>query len=189
MTTHVNGQDVIRELEADGWKLVRVTGSHRHFKHETRTGVVTVPQPRPDPPTREVKPSPTRHYVSLIHKDPDSDFGISFPDFPGCVSAGATLDETLAMGRDALQGHVELMAELGEAIPEPTSMELVLADPANRGGAPVLIPLVPTPARTVRVNVTMAEDTLRAIDAYAEQHGYTRSGFLAAAARRAMGEG
>jgi metal-responsive CopG/Arc/MetJ family transcriptional regulator len=39
------------------------------------------------------------------------------------------------------------------------------------------------------VNITMAEDVLRAVDAFAEQHGYTRSGFLAAAARRAMGEG
>ena len=185
----MDGQDVIRELEADGWKLVRVTGSHRHFRHEARTGVVTVPQPRADTPAAAPKSSPARHYVGLIHKDPDSDFGISFPDFPGCVSAGATLDETLAMGREALQGHVELMAEVGEAIPEPTSIEAVVADPANRGGAPILVPFTPAPPRTVRVNITLAEDALRAIDAHAEQHGYTRSGFLAAAARRAMGEG
>jgi predicted RNase H-like HicB family nuclease len=41
-------------------------------------------------------------------------FGIVFRDFPGCVSAGDTLDEVLAMGREALQGYVELMAEEGE---------------------------------------------------------------------------
>jgi metal-responsive CopG/Arc/MetJ family transcriptional regulator len=49
--------------------------------------------------------------------------------------------------------------------------------------------VAPAAARTMRVNITMAEDVLRAVDAFAEQHGYTRSGFLAAAARRAMGEG
>jgi predicted RNase H-like HicB family nuclease len=129
-----------------------------------------------------------RYYIGLIHKDPNSDFGISFPDFPGCVSAGATLDEAVAMGREALEGHVELMAEDGEAVPEPTSMEVILADPENRDGTPVLVPLAPTAVKTVRVNVTMPEDALRQIDAYAEQHGYTRSGFLVVAARRAMEE-
>ena len=34
-----------------------------------------------------------RHTIGVIHKDEKSDYGISFPDFPGCVSAGATLDE------------------------------------------------------------------------------------------------
>jgi hypothetical protein len=93
------------------------------------------------------------------------------------------------MGREALQGHVELMAELGDAVPEPSSIEAVLADPSNRGGAPVLVPLAVATPKTVRVNITLQEDVLRAIDAHAEQHGYTRSGFLAAAAKRAMGEG
>ena len=100
----------------------------------------------------------------------------------------ATLDEAVAMGREALEGHVEMMAEDGEAVPEPTSMEVILADPENRDGTPVLVPLAPTAAKTVRVNVTMPEDALRQIDAYAEQHGYTRSGFLVVAAKRAMEE-
>ena len=37
-------------LEKDGWKLVRVTGSHHHFKHPLKPGVVTVPHPRRDIP-------------------------------------------------------------------------------------------------------------------------------------------
>ena len=32
-------------------------------------------------------------YIEIIHKDPDSDFGVSFLDFPGCITAGRTLDE------------------------------------------------------------------------------------------------
>jgi predicted RNase H-like HicB family nuclease len=127
-----------------------------------------------------------RYYIGLIHKDADSDFGVSFPDFPGCVSAGETLDEAVAMGREALEGHVAVMAEGGEAIPEPTGMAEIMADPENRDGTPVLIPLAPTMAKTVRVNITMPADTLSGIDAFAEQQGYTRSGFLVAAARKAM---
>jgi predicted RNase H-like HicB family nuclease len=50
----------------------------------------------------------------------EANYGIVFLDFPGCVSAGDTLDEVLAMGREALQGHVELMVEHGDPVPEPT---------------------------------------------------------------------
>jgi len=38
--------------------------------------------------------------------------------------------------------------------------------------------------KAVRVNVTLPEDTLERIDRCAEAHGYTRSGFLAQAARK-----
>jgi predicted RNase H-like HicB family nuclease len=44
-------------------------------------------------------------YVALIHKDPDSDYGVSFPDLPGCVSAGSTLDEAIALAHEALALH------------------------------------------------------------------------------------
>lgn len=37
--------------------------------------------------------SATRHYIGLIHKDADSDFGVSFPDLQGVVTAGTTLDD------------------------------------------------------------------------------------------------
>lgn len=35
-------KDVIRMLEADGWRLERTSGSHRQFKHPTKKGLVTV---------------------------------------------------------------------------------------------------------------------------------------------------
>ncbi len=128
-----------------------------------------------------------RHYIGIIHKDRGSDYGISFPDFPGCVSAGATLDEARAMGEEALALHVRGMVEDGSAIPEPTDLETVMADPDFRDGAAVLVPLNDA-SRTVRVNVTMGEDTLREIDRYAKAHGLTRSGFLQVAARKAIGD-
>jgi predicted RNase H-like HicB family nuclease len=126
-----------------------------------------------------------RHYIGIIHKDPGSDYGISFPDFPGCVSAGATLDEARSLGEEALALHVRGMIQDGDALPEPASLEEVMASPDFRDGAAVLVPLN-EPTRTVRINVTMAEDTLKDIDRYAEAHGLTRSGFLQVAARKAM---
>lgn len=127
-------------------------------------------------------------YIALIHKDADSDFGVSFPDFPGCITAGSTLDEARAMAEEALAFHVEGMLEDGEAIPEPSSLTDIMADTQNRDGVAVLVALKAEP-KTVRVNITLPDDTLREIDRYASEHGFTRSGLLAAAARKAIREG
>lgn len=82
-----------------------------------------------------------RHYIGIVHKEPSSDFGISFPDFPGCISAGETLAEAAALAQEALQAHIELMVEDGEPIPEPMTLEAALADPDFRDGVPILVPL------------------------------------------------
>lgn len=122
------------------------------------------------------------YYIALIHKDADSDYGVSFPDFPGCISAGSTLDEAREMGTEALTFHIEGMIEDGLAIPEPSDLETVMGDPENRDGAAVLINAEIKP-KALRVNITLPEDALREIDAYAEAQGFTRSGFLLKAAR------
>ncbi len=44
----MNSRELIRELEADGWRLARVRGSHHQFKHPQKPGVVTVPHPKKD---------------------------------------------------------------------------------------------------------------------------------------------
>ncbi|MBZ9871892.1 type II toxin-antitoxin system HicB family antitoxin [Mesorhizobium sp. BR1-1-9] len=125
-----------------------------------------------------------RHYIGLIHKEADSDFGVSFPDFPGVVTAGTSLDEARAMAEEALAFHVDGLVEDGEAIPEPSSLEQVMADKDNLTGVAVLIALKTETKKVVRVNVTIPEDVLSEIDQYAERHGYSRSGFLTAAARK-----
>ena len=66
-------------------------------------------------------------FIALIHKDAGSEFGVSFPDFPGCVTAGATLDEARNMAAEGLALHLEGMAEDGDASPEPSSLEAVMA--------------------------------------------------------------
>jgi predicted RNA binding protein YcfA (HicA-like mRNA interferase family) len=51
----MKSRDIIRALERDGWKQVRVTGNHFHFRHPAKPGVVTVPQPRRDVPIGTVR--------------------------------------------------------------------------------------------------------------------------------------
>ena len=125
------------------------------------------------------------YYIALIHKDAESDYGVSFPDFPGCISAGSTLDEARDMGAEALAFHIEGMVEDGLTIPDPSDLEAVMSDPDNRDGVAILIK-AEVSTKAVRVNITIPQDALNLIDAYAEAHGYTRSGFLVKAARQAI---
>ena len=67
-----------------------------------------------------------RSYIALIHKEAASDFGVSFPDLPGCVTAGTTLDEARAFAEEALALHLAGLAEDGEAAPEPSTLEAVM---------------------------------------------------------------
>jgi predicted RNase H-like HicB family nuclease len=64
-----------------------------------------------------------RHYIGIVHKDKGSDFGVSFPDFPGAVTAASSLDEAIEMAAEALALHVEGMLAEGEAIPAPSTFD------------------------------------------------------------------
>lgn len=127
-----------------------------------------------------------RPYIALIHKVADSDFGVSFPDLPGCVSAGATLDEARAMTVEALALHLEGMAADGEAAPEPSTLEAVMAVAENRDGVAILVDPPRVVSRSVRLNITLPDDLVERIDRHAEAYGLTRSGFLARAARKEL---
>lgn len=127
-----------------------------------------------------------RQYIALIHKDESSDYGVSFPDLPGVVSAGRTLDEARDMAAEALAFHLEGMQADGESLPEPSSLEDIMATAENRNAVAALIQTPSPDVKTVRVNITMPADVLQEIDRYAEKEGYTRSGFLTQAAKKIM---
>jgi predicted RNase H-like HicB family nuclease len=127
-----------------------------------------------------------RHYIALIHKDADSDYGVSFPDLPGVITAGSNLDEARKMATEALEFHLEGLAQDGEAAPEPSSLEEIMAIAENKDSVAVLIDAPAAQVKSVRINVTMPADVLDEIDRYAEREGFTRSGFLALAAKKAM---
>lgn len=63
-----------------------------------------------------------RRYAVVIHKDPDSDWGVHAPDVPGCIAVGETREEALRLFAEALAFHFEGMAEDGDPIPEPTAV-------------------------------------------------------------------
>ncbi len=129
-----------------------------------------------------------QNYIGLIHKDTDSHFGVSFPDFPGVVTAGTNLDDARSMAEEALTFHIEGLVEDGEAIPEPSALEEVMSDPDNRSGVAILVSVKNGQLKAVRVNVTLPGDILEQIDKYAEAHDYTRSGLLTQAAKKMMAE-
>jgi hypothetical protein len=90
------------------------------------------------------------------------------------------------MAEEALAFHIEGLVADGEAIPEPSSLEDIMADPDNRDGVAILIAVKTEAPKAVRVNVTLPEDVLAQIDRFAAAHGFTRSGFIAQAAKKAM---
>jgi len=115
-------------------------------------------------------------YIAYLHKDRKSDFGVSFPDFPGCVTAGKTLEEARRMAAEALAFHIAGMAEDGEAIPEPSTIDDVADDPAMKGAVAFLVSV--DLEKTVRVNITARENQIDAIDRRAEEEGRTRSAYM-----------
>jgi predicted RNase H-like HicB family nuclease len=123
-------------------------------------------------------------YIAALRKDPDSDFGVDFPDFPGCITAGSTLEETRAMAQEALKAHIECMRELGQAIPEPSPLDTLMADPENVEAIPFPVAVPDHDSPGVEVNVTIAEADLKKVDALARKQGKSRSAVLAEAARR-----
>jgi len=88
-----------------------------------------------------------RKYIGLIHKDADSDYGVSFPDLPGCISAGSTLEEARAMAAEALALHLDGLEEDGAVVPPPSSANAVFGHP-DAADALAIIVVEALPARS-----------------------------------------
>lgn len=69
------------------------------------------------------------HYVMVVQKDPDSAYGVYFPDLKGCYAAGNAPSEAGSNGRTSLRIYAEDMLEAGRALPPPRSIEQLLDDP------------------------------------------------------------
>jgi predicted RNase H-like HicB family nuclease len=123
-------------------------------------------------------------YPVVIHKDPDSDYGVTVPDLPGCFSAGETLDEALTEAVEAIETHLEGLLVDEEPIPAPRSVEYHQNNPDYADGiwAVVSVDLAKLSGKTKRVNVTLPERVLSLVDKYASENGETRSGLIAQAA-------
>ena len=127
-------------------------------------------------------------FIAFVHKEQDSCYGVSFPDVPGCTSAGNSLDEALANAVDALSGHIRLIEADAGAIPSPRTLEEICAEPELKsdaeGAMMSAVPLVRDRGSTTRINVSLDLGLLEAIDALARERGQTRFAFLESAAWR-----
>ncbi len=127
------------------------------------------------------------NYIAIVHKEAKSAFGVSFPDFPGCITAGINIDEAKDMAQEALTLHIKGMFEDGEQLPVPSRLEDIMSDSDYANAIAYLVVSVPeAKPRTVRVNVTVPEMTLKQIDAAAKKRGMSRSSFLVHAAQNAI---
>ena len=120
-------------------------------------------------------------YHAIVHKDEDSAWGVQFPDLPGCFSAADELDDILANASEAVSLYLE-----GEKSPQPSSIEAIrklAADDLAEGAFLLAVPFLSSYNRPQRINISIDQGMLDAIDAAASTRKLTRSAFLAEAAR------
>ena len=123
--------------------------------------------------------------VGFVHEE-DGVYGISFPDFPGCVAGGRTLDEVVRRGTEALAFHIDGMIEEGMELPEPRGFESIRKDKSlaeDMAGAVLVAASLEIPSKVERINITMDKRLLDRIDRAAETIGDNRSHWLAEAAK------
>ena len=108
-------------------------------------------------------------------------FGVIVPDLPGCFSAGDTLDEALAGAEEAAAAWIDAALDAGDAIPMPSSLDMVRLNPAYAGWTFGVISLDPAllDDTTERVNITLPRRVLKRLDALASAAGESRSGYIA----------
>jgi predicted RNase H-like HicB family nuclease len=132
-----------------------------------------------------------KKYIALFEYDENGGYAVTFPDLPGCASAGDDYDDAYRMSHDALSLHLEGLEAEGYSVPEPRTLEQIIAEWEDwveweKNYKFLVVPVAAFPAneKSVRVNVMLPEGILRRIDAVSKN----RSAFLACAAERMLDE-
>ncbi|MBZ7262464.1 type II toxin-antitoxin system HicB family antitoxin [Klebsiella oxytoca] len=132
-------------------------------------------------------------YPAYIEVDKDGSASGWFPDVPGCIFAGDTVEEAYANARSAIDAHFELMSEKGMAIPEAHNLEDHVVNDIHTYHYSgrwlyVDVDIDRYDGRAERINITLPHRLLNLIDVTVKQHPEysSRSAFLAAAARREL---
>jgi predicted RNase H-like HicB family nuclease len=121
------------------------------------------------------------YYPAIIERAAEG-FSVFFPDLPGCTSAGRTVSEAAINAEEALAGHILVSEEHGDELTDPSDLETIERDPEVDEVARVLVK-GQRKGKIVRINVTLDENLVAAIDAVAGN----RSGFLSDAASASTG--
>ncbi len=127
------------------------------------------------------------NYIGVVNKNKHGEYCVSFPDFPGCITAGSDLEDAKQMANEALDFHIKGMLEDGDKIPVPSSLQSISADTDYRNSlAFIQVEAANAKPKTVRVNITVPENTLKQIDIAARKNRMSRSSFLINTARNAI---
>lgn len=128
-----------------------------------------------------------KHYPGIVERDRDSNrtLGVWFPDLPGCVTVGQSLDEAYRNAGEALQFHIDGLVEDGDPISSPdwANVEKHARDDEDSVLVAVIAVPVDVTTKAKRINITIDETLLSRIDQHASALGVPRSTFLAEAAR------
>lgn len=116
------------------------------------------------------------YYPAVIDRSA-SGYGVSFPDFPGLIAGGTTINEAALNAEIGLSLHLKGMADDKDEIPAPSSLDDI-EDVEGADDVARILVRAETPAKFSRIQVTLEDSLISAIDAQAAN----RSGFLAAAA-------
>lgn len=127
----------------------------------------------------------TRHYIGIVHNDgPNTAWGITFPDLPGCISAADSFEDLPAQAQEAVALWIETAQDNKTIIPNPSNIETIRCHPDAKDAISYLPIPAPTADRCIRLNITMAETLVRQIDA--QVGARARSGFISRAARQML---
>jgi predicted RNase H-like HicB family nuclease len=131
-------------------------------------------------------------YVAVIDGHSGA-YGAWFPDLPGCVAMGKSIDDLLRNAAEAMRDWAEVSLERGERAPEPRKLEALraasdVAEAIAEGALLRSVPLVLTTGKPKKANLSIDEGVLAAIDAEAKRRGLTRSAFVEWLARYALAE-
>ncbi|ALI02785.1 type II toxin-antitoxin system HicB family antitoxin [Pseudomonas sp. FW306-02-F02-AA] len=131
--------------------------------------------------------------IAISMGDNEHAWGVEVPDIPGCFSAGDDLDDAIAMAREAIEGHFEILAEDGSAIPPANKVTVHAANPQYAGATWALVDIDVTKylGKAQKLNITLPGYLLTRIDEYVLHHPEekSRSGFLASAALKVLQQG
>ncbi len=124
------------------------------------------------------------HYLAILERGTEGNYGVFFPDLPGCVTVGDSEFEAWSNAESALNLHVSGLLEDGDLLPAPTAPSKVVRDPEVAEVARLLIGVESSQPK-VRVNVMLDANLLQAIDRVCDN----RSQFLGEAAKNLLQSG
>jgi predicted RNase H-like HicB family nuclease len=122
-----------------------------------------------------------RYPIAIEPRTEESAYGVVVPDLPGCFSAGETLEEAIAAAEEAGLAWIDATLDAGDAVPMPSSLEAIRANPEYAGWILSVVTIDPAALDDTveRVNITLPRRVLRRLDDDAKAAGETRSGYIA----------